>query len=131
MIIFGKDKQFNEFQFYLQNQLGNFTGQIDFMPCDSVKRLIEVINGLDLLISVNTSTVHIGCALRKEMIILCGPSLDLWTPKGDRIKTICDKEALFPGSDKWINEQFPSVSKIKVKEVISHLKCCLYQNHGN
>lgn len=123
VIIFGKDKKFNELRNYLKIKLDTNKKQLVFSPCDSVKELIKTIEALDLMISVNTGVVHIGYALNKKMIILCGPSLDLWIPKGKNIKIIYDEEMKFNGSDKYINNnRFPSVSKIKPFKVIKHLK---------
>ncbi|WP_461834531.1 glycosyltransferase family 9 protein [Desulfothermus sp.] len=122
IIIFGKDKKFGSFKSYLQSKLSKPSKQIKFAACSSVRELIEIIKEMDLIISVNTGVIHIGYALDKKMIILCGPSLDLWTPKKADIKVIYDNWAIFSGSDKYINDdRFPSISKIDTTKVIS---CC-------
>ena len=131
IIIFGKDKKFGEFKSYLQLKLGEAGKQIKFALCNSVIELINMIKQMDLIISVNTGVVHIGYALDKRMIILCGPSLDIWTPKKTDIKIIYDDQAILPGSDKYIkNGMFPSVSKIETTKVISGLQWYLKKNLG-
>ncbi len=117
IIVFGKDRRFDEFKSYIQSRFNS--DQINFAPCNSVKELIEIIKDLDLIISVNTGVIHIGYALNKRMIILYGPSLDIWTPKAKNIFVIGDEDALFVGSDRFINdERFANVEKIKVKSII-------------
>ena len=121
--IFGKDMKFESFRDYLQTEIKSPSQRIKFIPCNSVKELINVIKTLDLLLSVNTSVVHIGYALNKKMVILCGPSLDIWIPKGDNIKVVSDQEAIFSGSDKYINDnRFPIVTRIDSAKVIDALK---------
>lgn len=123
IIIFGKDNKFDKFRKYLQSKLGKISKQINFSPCNSVRELIEIIGSLDLIISVNTGVVHIGYALNKKMIILCGPSLDLWTPKGENILVVKDEDALFQGADKWVKDKkFGSVERIGVEKVINATK---------
>jgi len=123
IIIFGKDKKFSEFKSYLQLKLGEAGKQIKFALCSSVIELINMIKQMDLILSVNTGVVHIGYALNKKMIILCGPSLDIWTPKGENILVVKDEDALFQGADKWVKDKkFRSVEKIGVERVIDVIK---------
>ena len=126
IIIFGKDKKFGEFKSYLQLKLGEAGKQIKFALCNSVIELINMIRQMDLIISVNTGVVHIGYALNKRMIILCGPSLDIWTPKGKNIKIVRDEEALFLGADKFeSDDRFPNINRIDYIEIEKHLKYLL------
>ena len=119
IIIFGKDKKFGEFKSYLQLKLGEAGKQIKFALCNSVIELINMIKQMDLIISVNTGVVHIGYALNRKMIILCGPSLDIWTPKGKNIWIVRDEDALFQGADKWVkDEKFSTLTRIKPAQVL-------------
>lgn len=119
VIIFGKDKHFEKFTLWLKNELSDNTDKLQLMPSSSVTELISTISSLDLLISVNTAVVHIGYAIGTPMVVLCGPSLDLWVPKGKFIKEIRDEDALFQASDKWINDsRFGSIQRIKLEKVI-------------
>ena len=119
IIAFGKNKKFADFKKFLKQNLSKDFKRIKFHYCHSVQELIEAIQYLNLLISVNTSVVHIGYALGKKMIILCGPSLDIWTPKGENICVVRDEGAMFQGADKWIrDERFGSVERIKVDKVL-------------
>lgn len=124
VVIFGRDKRFAEFKRYIQAKL--MASRVTFAPCNSVEELIKLITGLDLLLTVNTSAAHIGYALDKKMIILCGPSLDIWTPKGEGIYNIYDEQAFFPGCDKFIpDDRFPAVSRIGTERVLSSLPSLL------
>jgi len=126
VVIFGKDKGFDKFRNYVTSNIDDSINQVLFTPSGSVKELIETINRLDLVLSVNTSVVHIGYALNKNMIILCGPSLDLWTPKSENILVIYDKKSKFAGSDKCIDDdRFPSITRITPESVICALESML------
>lgn len=126
VIIFGRDKRFAEFKNYVQSKLKFSASQVIFAPCNSVEELIKLITSLDLVLTVNTSAAHIGYALDKKMIILCGPSLDIWTPKGEGICNIYDQQAFFPGSDKFIpDDRFPAVSKIRTESILPALSLLL------
>ncbi len=118
VIVFGRDKRFDEFRHLISEQTGN-TKNISFIPSRSVPHLIETINSIDHLISVNTSVIHIGYSLEKPMTVLSGPSLDLWIPEAENIEVIRDKAAIFPGSDKMIDDRrFPCISRIPLEEII-------------
>ncbi len=119
IIIFGRDQKFEPFKKYLRETTrDNLFSRIKFEPNSTIYELTESIKRLDLLLSVNTSVVHIGYALDKKMIILVGPTLKFWVPKGNKIISLSDKKATLPGSDKYfIDARFPSVDRIEVKEV--------------
>lgn len=122
IVIFGKDSRFVSFAEYIKSHIKPSGHRVIFIPCNSVHQLVEVIYGLDLLLTVNTSVIHIGYAFNKRMIILSGPSLNIWIPKGEVIYTIYDEFASFPGSDKHLpDERFPSVSRIDVRKVLQLL----------
>jgi hypothetical protein len=126
VIVFGRDKRFNEFRSFITDKGCAKDGKVVFSSSNSVRELIETIDGVDALITVNTAVVHIGYALKKTMFILNGPSLDLWVPKGDNIHVIRDKKALFQASDKWEEDgNFGSVSRIDVDDVVEVLSCSL------
>ncbi len=122
IVVFGKDRSFLDFKQFLYKYLGESISRIRFLPSRTVLELTDVIKKVELLITVNTSVVHIAYALRKKMIILCGPTLDLWVPKGDHIRTVRDEEALFIGGDKSsCDRRFGSVGNISVENVIRAL----------
>lgn len=122
LIIFGRDKRFEEFRRFLSESGCNDEERISFSYSNSVNELIDTIDGVDALVTVNTAVVHIGYALRKRMFILNGPSLDLWVPKGENIHIIRDKSALFQASDKWEEDgNFGSISRIEVGDVVDVL----------
>ena len=120
IVIFGRDARFNEFKDMISNDFSNHAGRIVFEPSSSVENLIQIIQDMDLLISVNTATVHIGHALQKKMIILNGPSLGIWMPKGNDIINVTDQTARWNGADQHVSDcNFPSVSKINRDDVLT------------
>jgi len=122
VVLFGKDATFDEFLREMSSRT-DFESRITAVPSESVRQLINTISGLDLLISVNTSVVHIGHALQKKMVILTGPSLEMWVPKSARIRIVRDPLAVFPGVDRHMGDSyFPSVSRILVADVINAIK---------
>lgn len=126
IVIFGRDSEFVSFAEYIKSRITSAVYRVTFIPCNSVSQLIEIIYGLDLLITVNTSVIHIGYALDKKMVILSGPSLNIWIPKGEGIYNINDELALFPASDKHIpDDRFPSVSRIDVSKILPLLSTLL------
>jgi hypothetical protein len=122
IVIFGRDKKFDDLRNFLERNLES-SKNVEFRFCNHVWEVIETVRQLDLLISVNTSVVHIGYALDKRMIVLCGPSLNLWTPKGGNIFVVRDRRALFEGADKCGREEwFPLVERIDVEDVVHVFK---------
>ncbi len=124
LVIFGKDKQFFSFQDWVTKQLtAELTSNLSFVPSESVEHMVKQIAAFSGILSVNTATVHIGYGLNKKMVILNGPSLDLWVPKGNDIVSIYDTQAKFPGNDSLANHHdFPQVSRIDVNDVIAGIK---------
>ena len=119
IVIFGRDEKFREFENYVRVRLNRSLGRINFIECNSVGELVGVVRDLDLIVSVNTAVVHIGYALDKRMVILCGPSLDIWTPKDGEVRVVYDKKADFWGSDKWVDDvRFRRVDRIEVRDVM-------------
>ena len=122
ILIFGRDKKFNDLRDFLKRNLRS-SKSVEFRFCNNVWEVIGTVQQLNLLISVNTSVVHIGYALDKRMIILCGPSLDLWTPKGRKVLVLEDEASLFKGADKWVADgRFSAVCEIRVDRVISAIE---------
>ena len=118
VVVFGKDERFDGFRNYVESKIDKSLSPIDFLGCRSVQELIKVVDKLDLIVTVNTGVIHIGYALGKNMVILSGPSLDIWTPKKGTIKVVYDIEAHFPGSDRWIDDpRFGRVDRIGVNKV--------------
>ncbi|HFQ80463.1 MAG TPA: hypothetical protein ENK33_03715, partial [Desulfobacterales bacterium] len=118
VLVFGRDSGFNDFQNYLTKKLGHHANKIVFYPSANVHELINSVQQANLIICPNTSVAHIGKALDKKMIILSGPSLEYWTPRGKDIHIVRDIEATFPGNDRPINDpRFPSIRRIPVATI--------------
>lgn len=115
-VVFGKDDGFDSFRSFLQRELG--TERVTFSASANVPQLIDTIGGLDLLVSVNTAVVHIGYLLATPTVILCGPSLDLWVPKGPSVRTVRDEEAIFQAPDSYVEDPgFGTIQRINVQQV--------------
>jgi ADP-heptose:LPS heptosyltransferase len=116
VVVFGKDDGFDSFSSFLKADLGS--ERLVFTPSANVPQLVETIAGLDLLVSVNTAVVHIGHGLATPMVILCGPSLDLWVPKGDSVRAVRDAEAIFQAPDSYLEDpRFCTIQRINVQQV--------------
>ncbi|MDD5438741.1 MAG: glycosyltransferase family 9 protein [Candidatus Omnitrophica bacterium] len=117
--IIGRDKQFDAFKDFLRQGLKENYSLIKFLPSSSVTDLAGAVASQDVIISVNSSVVHIGYAFGKKMVILAGPSLDQWSPKGNSIITVGDHDAVFSGVDRYIaDDKFPTVQRIRPEQVI-------------
>jgi hypothetical protein len=114
--IFGRD---NEFERFRHEVMSNRPSDIiSFSPSGSVPELAATIAGLDLLVTVNTGVVHIAYALDIPMVILNGPSLDLWIPKGKMIISAQDRQTMFQAPDRAMDDdRFSQVGNIRLDEV--------------
>ncbi len=120
VVLFGKDVQFYELQRHLEAKRRGKGGMFFGSPSASVPELIATMGTLDLLVTVNTAVVHLGLALNKPMVILNGPSLPLWTPRGSSVLVVGDDDALFPGNDRPMdNALFPSIHRIPLERVLT------------
>ena len=120
VVVFGRDPAFDGFCDLIRSS--GLDGKVSFSYSNSVQELIDTVETFDCLVSVNTSVVHIGYSLGKDMVVLCGPSLDIWTPKAANIRVLRDQKALFQASDKWVGDQrFGSIARIEVAEVLAAL----------
>jgi len=118
-LIFGRDRGFKKFQNFFGAQGSLDQTRLNFACSSTVYELVDTIDGIDSLITVNTAVVHIGHALQKQMFILNGPSLDIWIPKGISAHIIRDRQALFQASDKWEKDtNFGSIDRIELKDVL-------------
>lgn len=121
IVIFGKDKGFNSFKDKVHREVQS--DKPNFCASNSVVELAESISKFNLLISVNTGVVHIAHALDIPMVILNGPSLDLWIPKGQKIISIRDKKAVFQAPDRAMPDiRFSRVGNIQVDQVIAAIE---------
>jgi len=124
VVIIGKDKELNAFFSYLQNDLPlECQKRLSTRPAVNIPEFALSIGELDILLSVNTGAIHIGYACGIKMVVLSGPSLNLWTPQGPGITVIQDPEAVWPGSDRKIKDsRAPTVQRILPDRVIEAVK---------
>lgn len=120
VVFFGKDKRFNAFKKKLLNAIGDAASDnLIFLPVHTVDEFIQVIKTLDIIVTVSTSTVPIGYALSKKLVILGAATLDIWIPKGENIVCLHDRTALLPASDKFEESAYmPRVANIGVDDVL-------------
>ncbi len=118
-VFFGKDVKFQEFADCLRRKFVGAQKRFHFVPSQSIEHLSRTIADVDVVLSVNTAIVHIAYALNKKMVILSGPSLDEWNPRGDHIRIVRDRQALLTGADRPNpDERLPQVTRIKVQDVL-------------
>lgn len=123
VVVFGKDREFANFKQYVESQLRDYGERIIFRKSGSVQELLSTVAYLDLLVSVNTGVVHAGYSMGKKMVILNGPSLDLWIPRGPEISAVSDEEAIFPGNDRWVPDpRMPMIQRITPDQVYRELQ---------
>ena len=124
VVIFGKDDRFDIFKQWIMQELpSELASDVTFAPSQSVEHMVEQIASFNSMVSVNSATVHIGHALNKRMVILNGPSLDLWIPKGKEIVSVYDTQAKYSGNDSVSNNpDFPQVRRIKVEDVLEGMQ---------
>lgn len=126
VIVFGRDKKFDCFRNKVLSKVN--PDKLCFKASDSVPKLAETIAQLDLLVTVNTGVVHIAHAIDIPMIILNGPSLDLWVPKGEKIVSLRDQQAFFQAPDRAVaDERFSQVGNIKLDDVTAAVEKALLQ----
>ncbi len=96
-----------------------FPGRLKTFSRLSLGQLTYLLQKCDLFLSVNSGPVHMAHFLRKKMVILSGPTLDLWNPSGPHIRVVRDKEARFPPSEQCRRAPgVPSVCNICTKDVM-------------
>ena len=124
ILVFGHDKEFSAFKDFLARELpAEILRKVAFEPSQGVAGMVRQISSVKGLLSVNTAVVHVGYALGKKMIVLNGPTLDLWMPKSDSILALYDGEARFPGGDKAaLHPDFPQVARIDPDVVCEAIK---------
>jgi len=114
--IFGRDNGFERFRHEVMSYLPS--DRLSFSPSGSVLELAATIAGLDLLVTVNTGVVHFAYAIDIPMVILNGPSLDLWIPKGEQIIALRDQKAAWHAPDRaMVDDRFSQVGNIRLDEV--------------
>lgn len=123
LVVFGKDREFANFRQYAASLLRDYDERVIYRESGSVQELISTVASLDLLVSVNTGVVHAGYSMRKKMVILNGPSLGLWIPRGPEINGVNDEEAIFPGNDRWVTDpRMPTIQRITPDQVYGELR---------
>lgn len=128
IVVFGRDRGFEKFRRQLgENRLIDVE-RVIFEPSSDVSGFVNSVCQLDFLVSVNTAAVHVAHALGLPSVVLCGPSLDIWIPKGSNVIALRDPEALFVGADRAMNDpRFGSVEKIHVDDVFEAAERMLQQ----
>ncbi|OLQ78869.1 hypothetical protein BIT28_26505 [Photobacterium proteolyticum] len=85
--------------------------------CRSIYHAIALINLADLVISVDTSMIHIASGLNKKLVALYNPDMNNykeWAPKSDRFEVIFSKENHINGIE--IDKVVAGVKQLMVDE---------------
>ena len=126
-VLFGRDSRFDSFTKTVSAAFG--PEKVYFWPSTSVPTLINTVNSLSLLVSLNSSVIHVAYACNVPTVILSGPHLDIWTPIDKRFREVRDTSQLYPVSDERKHHgNIAMVARISVSDVrqaISELLICL------
>lgn len=126
IVVVGKDAGFDQFQSAVMTAATST--KIRFAQSRSVPELVEMLTTLDLLVSVNTGVVHLAHAINLPQVILNGPSLDLWIPKGENIIALYDQQAVWQAPDRAMADtRFSQVGNIKIEEVVGAVERVISQ----
>jgi ADP-heptose:LPS heptosyltransferase len=119
IVLFGKDPGFDRFEHALNQQLPEeLRPRFLSAPATSVHDLVATAQGLDCLITVNTSALHLAHALKLPIVALCGSSAEFWLPEGDHVHLVRDRKSALPPSDKYYHDPLqPSLQRISVAHV--------------
>ena len=119
VVLFGRDQQFPEFHDTLRTGLPEkMRPQLFALPVSSVEELLQAIESLDYLITVNTSALHLAHALQIPLVALCGSSLEIWQPEGDHVRIVRDHKGALPPSDIYQHDPLqPSLQRIEAEDV--------------
>lgn len=126
IVVVGKDAGFDNFKSTVMTAVT--PAKLHFAQSRSVPELVEMLTTLDLLVSVNTGVVHLAHAINLPQVILNGPSLDLWIPKGENIIALHDQQAIWQAPDRaMVDKRFSQVGNIKIEEVVGAVERVLSQ----
>lgn len=115
-VLLGKDKQFDQFSRRLVERFGE--GKVLLQHSSTVSELVQTIDSCALLVSLNSSVIHIAYACGVKTVVLSGPHLALWTPKWQGAIEVRDRNATYPPSDeRKTHDAIPMVSGIQVTDV--------------
>jgi len=119
IVLLGKDEGLARFEGALRAQLpeemrSRFLSRL----ASSVQDLVTSLQEMDLLITLNTSALHLGHALKLPLVALCGSSAEFWLPEGDHVRLVRDNRGVLPPSDKGYHDPLqPSLQRIEVTAV--------------
>jgi ADP-heptose:LPS heptosyltransferase len=121
IVLLGKDDGFARFEQALRSHLPEeMRRRFVSSPATSVQTLVAGLPGLDCLITVNTSALHLAHALKLPLVALCGSSAEFWLPEGDHVRIVWDSKGVLPPSDQSHHDPLqPSLQRIGVAEVYS------------
>jgi ADP-heptose:LPS heptosyltransferase len=104
--VLGNNKEENNNAVYLQNNLKNIDIR-NLVAKTNLLELKEFLNNIDLLISVDTGTMHIAATTNMKIISLHGFSLPEHTmPVSSKVKIVCTYEKCSPCISKVYNGKY-------------------------
>jgi ADP-heptose:LPS heptosyltransferase len=121
IVLLGKDEKFARFEQTLRSNLpGEMQVRVISDRAMSVESLLASLQGIDCLITLNTSALHLAHALKLPTVALCGSTADFWLPEGEHIRIVRDTNGVLPPSDQSVHDPLqPSLQRIEVAPVFS------------
>lgn len=115
-VVIGKDKRFDQFGQNLIKRFGE--DKVILRSSSTVSELVQTVASCSLLVSLNSSVIHIAYAYGVRSVVLSGPHLSFWTPKWQGCIEIRDRNAIYPPSDECkTHDAIPKVFNIPVSDV--------------
>lgn len=119
--ILGKDKNKEP----LSGQISNVAkdGSFLVLPQLTVPQLAYLFKRITVLVTVNSGPMHLAMIQKTKMVVLSGPSLDIWNPPDAAdIRVVKPRGNFFPPAEKEERDRiFSAVSDIRAEDVFNAL----------
>lgn len=121
IVLLGKDERFSAFEETMRGGLPeSVRSRLKSGRSQSVEGLLGGLQNVDLLVTLNTSALHLAHALKLPTVALCGSSGEFWLPEGPHARIVRDERGILPPSDKFQHDPLqPSLQRIDVDTVFS------------
>ncbi len=121
IVLLGRDDDFTPFEQSLRASLPEeMQSRLLAAPSASVPELVATLREVDMLVTLNTSALHLAHALKLPVVALCGSSAEFWRPGGAHVRMVADELGVLPPSDKYGHDpRQPSLQRIEVAAVFA------------
>jgi hypothetical protein len=119
IVILGRDERFSVFEESLRASLPEpRRSRLKSERSQSVEGLVTGLQTIDMLVTLNTSALHLAHALKLPTVALCGSSGEFWLPEASHVRIVRDERGVLPPSDKFQHDPLqPSLQRIDVNAV--------------